>query len=302
MTLLQLQVFLAVVDLKSFTKAAEHLNLTQSSVSQTIAGLESELGVQLLNRSRSGATLTETGERILVHVREIFSRLSSIKNEVASSIGLEIGTIRIGSIPSVSAKLLPGIIGSFKARYPGIELILFEGSYDEVKEWIISGVIDIGFISLPQDGIETIPLVQDKMVLFMPANHSLNKETHLSLSQVANEHFIMPKADCEDFIREIFNKQGLSPNVKFEVRDTATILAMVQEGVGITMLPEMAIPTSMPKVSSSYLRPLAVRNVGLGMRVMHKASPSSKAFIREAQEFVKDLSLKLYNSYQSELK
>ncbi len=301
MTLLQFQVFLAVVETKSFTKAGEYVGLTQSGVSQTMAGLESELGITLLNRSRNGVTLTETGERILIHIREIMNRTSLIKHEVAAMIGIEVGTLRIGSIPSVSAKLLPGIIGSFKNRYPGIELVLFEGSYEEVNKWITSSVIDIGMVTLPSEGYESIPLLQDKMIVFLPANHPLKNETSLQLYQISSDPFIMPKADCEIFIKDIFRSNGIVPNIHFEVRDTATILAMVQEGVGVTILPEMAIPTSLPKVSASYLLPQAYRNVGLGMRSLKSVSPAATAFINESQQFVKDLSFKLFNSYQSYL-
>lgn len=302
MTLLQLQVLLAVVEQRTFTKAAEVLHLTQSSVSQTIASLESELGVTLLNRSRNGITLTETGERIVTHVREIFYRTSLIQQEAASSLGLKVGTIRIGSIPSVSAMLLPGIIGTFKTKYPGIELVMFEGSYDEVKEWILSSVIDIGLITITEDELFPIPLVQDKMVIFIPANHPLSSESQLDLKQIEHEPFIMPKADCEDFIKHIFRKHNMNPNIQFEVRDTATILAMVQEGVGVTMLPEMAIPTSLPKVSSSYLKPLAYRNVGFGLKNKTTITPATDAFIDHAQEYVKELSFKLFNRYQSDLR
>ncbi len=161
--------------------------------------------------------------------------------------GLEAGTLRIGSIPSVSAKLLPRIIGSFRNRYPGIELILFEGNYEEVNQWIESSVVDLGFVTLPAEGIDTIPLMQDKLVVFLPADHPLKDQASIRLKQIAADPFIMPNGDSDEFIRSLFRYSGITPNIQFEVRDTATILAMVQEGLGVTVLPEMAIPMSSPR-------------------------------------------------------
>lgn len=302
MTLLQFEVFLAVVDAKSFSKAAEKLNMTQSAVSQAVSALENELGATLFNRSRSGITLTEIGGRILIHAREVMRRTAYMKQEVAALIGLEIGTLRIGSIPSVSAKLLPGILASFRTRYPGIELVLFEGSYEEVRHWIESSVVDLGFITLPIDNIDTIPLMQDQMVVFLPANHPLKDSKTLTLGQIAKDPIILPSGDNDPFLRSLFRSYGITPNIQFEVRDTATLLAMVQEGVGITVLPEMAIPMSLPKVSSSYLDTPKLRNIGLGIRDLETASPAAQAFVREAQEMAKELSFKLFNSYHSTYK
>jgi DNA-binding transcriptional LysR family regulator len=286
-TLLQFQVLVAVIESKSFTKAAEMLGMTQSAVSQTISSLESALGVKLLIRSRRGITPTKIGERMLLHVREILRLTTLIKQEASASAGLEIGTLRIGSIPSVAAKWLPGVIGSFKNRFPGIELILFEGSHEEVRDWVVNSVVDLGFFTLPCDGVQEIPLLKDNLKVFLPPNHPLNDQPALSLQQIAGDPFIMPKADCESLIREVFAAERLVPNVQFEVRDTATILAMVQEGIGVTLLPELAIPTSLPNVKTSDLIPFAKRSVGLGVRCLQTVPPAGAEFICHTQEYVK---------------
>ncbi|MGJ7910779.1 LysR family transcriptional regulator [Neobacillus sp. LXY-1] len=298
MTLFQLEVFLKVVEAKSFTKAGEQIGLSQSAVSQAVAALESELNVKLLNRSRSGISLTKVGERISVLVRELMVIQTKIIHEATGMTELETGTIRMASIAGMAAKLLPGMISSFKKRFPGVEVVLYEGNQDEVKNWLTLSVVDVGVVTEEKREFEFIPLLQDKMVVFVSENHPLRHQEAIHVKDIASEPFIMPK-ECNHVIRKIFKEQGISPNVQFEVSDIATIIAMVQEGVGNTILPELAIPSTLSKVTASYLSPQVYQNLGLEVRSTHFMNPALKAFIHEAQEFTKNLSLKLFNSYQS---
>jgi DNA-binding transcriptional LysR family regulator len=298
MTLFQLEVFLKVVETKSFTKAGEEIGLSQSAVSQAVAALESELNIKLLNRNRNGVSLTKIGERITSLIRDLIIIKSKIINEATGITGLETGTIRIGSISGMAAKLLPGMISSFKKRFPGVEVILYEGNYEEIKNWINLSVIDVGVVTEEKHEFEFLPLLQDKMVVFVPENHPLSNQSSIALKEIASEPFIMPK-ECDRVLRAIFKEQGISPNIQFEVSDIATIIAMVQEGVGNTILPELAIPSILPKVIASYLNPQVYQNLGLEVRSADYISPVLTVFIHEAREFTKNLSLKLFNSYHS---
>jgi DNA-binding transcriptional LysR family regulator len=298
MTLFQLEVFLKVIEAGSFTKAGEEIGLSQSAVSQAVAALESELNIKLVNRHKRGVSLTKVGERIILLVRDLIVIKTKIINEAAGISGMETGTIKIGSISSMSAKLLPGMISSFKKRFPGIEVILYEGSYEEVKNWIKRSIVDVGLVMEEKHEFDYIPLLQDKMVVFVPENHSLNNQSFIHLDEIAKEAFIMPK-ECKHPLQAIFREQAITPNIQFEVSDIATIIAMVQEGVGNTILPEMAIPATMTKVNASYLNPQVYQNVGLEVRTTEYMSPELTAFIHVAQDFTKNLSLELFNSYQS---
>jgi DNA-binding transcriptional LysR family regulator len=180
MTLFQLEVFLKVVETKSFTKAGEQIGLSQSAVSQAVAALESELNVKLLNRSRNGITLTKIGERITSLIRELISIKTKIINEATGITELETGTIRIGSISGMSAKLLPGMISSFKKRFPGVEVVLYEGNAEEVKSWLKRSVVDVVVVTEEKREFEFIPLLQDKMVVFVPENHPMSNQSSIS--------------------------------------------------------------------------------------------------------------------------
>jgi len=298
MTLFQLEVFLKVVETKSFTKAGEQIGLSQSAVSQAVAALESALNIKLLNRHRTGVSLTKVGERIASLVRDLIMIKTKIINEASGITGLETGTVRIGSISGMSAKLLPGMISSFKKRFPGVEVVLYEGNYEEVRNWLKLSVVDIAVVTEEKHEFEFFPLLQDKMVVFVPETHPLSHQSSIGVKDIANEPFIMPK-ECGHVIRAIFKEQGFSPNIQFEVSDIATIIAMVQEGVGNTILPELAIPSTLSKITASYLSPQVYHNLGLEVRSTEYTSPAITAFIHEAQEFTKNLSLKLFNSYHS---
>jgi len=286
MTLTQLHVFATVAEEKNFTRAAEVLGFTQSAVSQMIKSLESELGISLFYRSRSGITLTGIGERMLQHAREVLSITACMKQEADASLGRETGTLRIGSIHSVSNKILPGLIGSFRKRFPQVQIVLFEGEYAEVNQWLAQSVVDLGFTTSPDRPLHTFPLIRDQMMVFVPEDHTLKDEPSLSFEQIKDRCFIMPKDGC---VKSLLHKNNIVPNVTFEVRDVSTILSMVQEWVGVTILPELYIPDVLPKVKSIPLRPTISRELVLAVRDSQSFSPLIAELILHAQHVVKEM-------------
>lgn len=133
MTLVQLQVLIAIADSGGFTAAAAQLGMSQSAVSHALGALEQELGVTLVERGRPGVRLSEAGKRIVAHARAMSSLEEHIRQEAASR-GVAAGKLRIESFPSVSARLLPGILRRYTSRYLGVEVVLFEGTDDEVRD------------------------------------------------------------------------------------------------------------------------------------------------------------------------
>ncbi|HLR67080.1 LysR family transcriptional regulator [Virgibacillus alimentarius] len=288
MTITQFEIFVQVVESESFTKAAHYLNMTQSAVSHAIAGLEKELGCQLFIRNRrKGLYLTAIGERILIHAREILRRVSSISEEVDAITGIESGTIRLGSFPSASAHLLPKMLAFYQSHYPKVKLSLFEGTYHEVNEWLLSGIIDVGFSSLPHENLELTPLVEDKMVVVLPVGHPLEIKDVVSLEEATGESLILTKAGSEEIVKRMFDKEELKPNIAFEVQGASTILNMVKEGLGITIGPELALPMNEPGITIRDIQPMSWRTLGLSCPSVEEASPAVRAFIELAQKLFK---------------
>ncbi|TYR79467.1 LysR family transcriptional regulator [Priestia megaterium] len=286
MTIARFEVFSKVVELGSFTKAAEDLHMTQSAVSHAIASLESEWGVNLLIRAKGkDLALTEVGTKILIQVREILNRMEHINQEIALQANLEIGTIRIGSFTSASACLLPKIISKFHRKYPKIELKLFEGSYEEIIEWLKMGVIDIGFIIEHNLDCEfdTVPLIEDTIAVAFPENRKFLGKDFIQIEDLKNEPLIMPKGMYQLYIEEIFQKAKVQPNVRFEVQDCNTIANMVNEGLGVTVGSELFLKTQ-PNIHTKRLQLASLRKVALACMSKQDTTPAVQSFLKVATE------------------
>lgn len=274
-----------------FTKAATTMRITQPGVSHTIAGLETELGALLVERERGGARPTEVGERVLVHAREILGLVERIGEEASGEKGLKSGRLRVGSFPSSASRILPALMGTFNELYPGVEIALMEGTDQEVLEYIRSRAVDVGFVTLPAGGLETIPVTEDELLAVLPRWHSLGDSATVSIERLAEEPFVMSKGGCEPLISSAFRSAGCQPNIRFEVRDMGTILAMVGEGLGITVVPELALPLhpeSLTELRTVSLEPPVRRHLALAVRSLEIASPAATAFVRLAEELSRD--------------
>ena len=145
MSIQKYQVFLHVTEAGSVSRAAEDMGLTQSAVSHALSSLESEFGLRLLTRSRSGVRLSPEGKRILPAVRDILSAEERLRETVSSLHGLSTGTIRVASFTSVAVHWLPSMLKAFQAQYPQIRFKLLNGDYHDVEQWLEEGAVDLGF-------------------------------------------------------------------------------------------------------------------------------------------------------------
>jgi DNA-binding transcriptional LysR family regulator len=283
MTLTQLQVFIMLVETGNFTRAAERLYMTQSAVSHALANLERELGVVLLERQRTGVTVTWVGEQVLRHARSIIGAVECIRQETAAAKGVETGKLRVGSFPSVSKEVLPPILGSFRRSYPGIEVTLLEGTDQEVYDWLVSCAVDMSVVTLPTANVTTIPLASDEMVAVLPADHVLAKTETIQVEHMVSDPFIMSKGGCEPLIRTIFERVGITPHVAFEASDTGAVLAMVEEGLGVTIVPRFALSAAFLHARILSLDPPIHRQLGLAVRPHASLSPAIKAFLHHVE-------------------
>lgn len=285
MTITQLQVFVKTVEMGSFTKAAQSLNMTQPAVSHAISSIESELGITLIIRDkRKGLILTDVGKRILIHIREILKGIEKVEQEVASEKGHEVGTIRIGSFPSASAYFLPKIINIFRQKYPNLELILYEGTLKEVEDWLLSRVIDIGIVILPNEEMEIIPLTRGKMVVVLRDDHTLYKKSAITIQDLNNEPIIIFKGGYEPPIIDMFKQAGVPLRIEYAVSTVTTSLNMIQEGLGLAILAELSLYNLPPNVRTRELEPQVWREIGLAVPSLKESSLAVQLFIEEVQE------------------
>jgi DNA-binding transcriptional LysR family regulator len=286
-SLTQLQIFIKVSETGSFTKAADELNFTQSGISHTIAGLEKDLGLLLFNRSKNGVELTQAGNEIIVYARETLNQIEKIQQTSTAFLGVETGTIKIGGFPSIMAKFLPKLMLEFQKKYPKIKFSLFEGTYEEVNEMINKGVIDLGFTVEQSKGLEFEPLIEDYMVVVFSEDHCFAGKTMIEVQEMAEETFIKD-IGCERYLKDIFQYE--STNMEFEIRDLNIILSMIQEGLGITILPQMSIPNQLYKIQTAILNPLVNRKIGISYRAKNRMAPASTVFLNFINDWFKHYS------------
>ncbi|MCM3739974.1 LysR family transcriptional regulator [Oceanobacillus luteolus] len=280
-TITQLEIFVKVVEERSFTKAAQALHMSQPAVSHAISMLEEEYGVSLLVRERGRELfITDIGKRLLYHVRIILNSLEKMEQEVSLEKGLITGTIRIATFPNVTAHFLPKIIRTFQQKKPNVSLTFKEGSQEEIIEWLTSREIDIGFVELPCTDLDTIPLVKDRYVVMLPNGHPLMAKEHVHLTDLENESLIVSNAGYEATITNQLKKQKIPITEKYKTVNLNTSLGMIKEGLGVLILPELSLENL--SFSKENVRPLETnhyRHIGLGLPSIKAASPAVQLFI-----------------------
>jgi DNA-binding transcriptional LysR family regulator len=286
MTLAQLQAFVVVIERGSFTAASEVLGITQSAVSHALASLETELGVTLVQRNRAGLSLTDVGQRVILQAREMLARAETIRQEAAAARGLETGKLRLGSLPSISARFLPGALRQFRQRYPKVEIVLLEGTDQEVRAWIDARVVDLGVVTLPTEGVDVAPIAHDEFLVIVPEAHALAKHSCIPIESLAHQPFLLCTGGCGPLIQALFEKAKMRFQVQLEVREIAAVLAMVQEGMGITIIPEMALPSQLPMgIKALHLQPAAWRHLALAIPSRETISPATNMFLQQVQQW-----------------
>ena len=276
--------FVKTVEYGSFTKAAEILNYTQSGISRMIADLEKEWGVTLLERSKNGVKPTSDGVKLLPYAQNLCTDFDKLKMQVDELNGLQSGLIRIGTFSSVATHWLPNIIKEFQKDYPNIDYELLLGDYTEIEEWIHTGRVDCGFLRLPtQPEFETIFLEEDKLMAIIPENHPLKDCNKFPITALCNEPFMLLEKGAKAEISEIFERNNLTPNVKFTTWDDYAVMSMVESGLGIAILPELILKRVPYRIIAKELDVPAYRNIGLALRDKKTASLAVKRFIEYLQ-------------------
>lgn len=278
MTIARYEIFQKVVEVGNFTRAAEQLNMTQSAVSHAIASLEKEFGYPLLHRNKQAEiSKTEFADRILPHIQQILNSEATIKQELSIQNNQLEGTLKIGAFTSAAAQILPTMLANLKKSYSGVKVILFEGTYGEIMEWIHNGTVDIGFIvdSDAKNRLKSIPVKKDELVLGLPKNHLLSTQKVIDIKKIAGMDFIMPKGPYQTLVLENLSAHAVRPNIILEVLHCETIVNMVSQGIGITMGPELFF-RSHKNIEIKKVKQKKYRHISLAFK---EKTPTINAFL-----------------------
>src|SRR5277367_2391396 len=260
----RLRIFVEVASAGSFSAAADSLSYTQSAVSQQIAALEAETGVTLLERLPRGVRLTPAGQVLLEYADGIIARLHAAEAEMAAIAGLRGGQLRMASFPTAGATLMPLAIAIFRGQHPEVAISLAEGEPEEIGPRLSAGEFDLALLfefdgtseSLGPD-ITRQPLLEDPMFLALPADHALAERRTLRLENLRAEAWIQTSAasSCAKHVVRSCHAAGFEPLVSFESDDYQTVQGLVAAGVGVALIPKLALAGAREDIAIRALSP-----------------------------------------------
>lgn len=272
--------FVKTVELGSFSKAAEALDYSQSGISRMIADLEKEWNIILLERDRNGVRLTSDGMRLLPYARNLCEEYFRLQEQVDELKGIQSGLIRIGTFSSVATHWLPKIIKRFQMDYPNIEYEMLLGDYTEIETWIAEGRVDCGFLRLPtRPEFDVIELERDELMAVIPENHSFAGAETFPVQAFADEPFMLLEKGGKAEIAEVFAKHKIKPDVRFTTWDDYAVMSMVEQGLGISILPRLILRRIPYHIVAKPFDYPAYRTIGLAMKNRKTASAAVKRFI-----------------------
>ena len=284
----RLRVLTEVARRGSFSSAADALSYTQSAVSQQVATLEAETGMTLLERQARGVRLTAAGQALVEHAEGILARLEAAEEELSAIAGLRAGKLRMASFPTAGATLMPLAIATFRSSYPDIELTLAEGEPEEIAPRLRAGEFDLALLfefEEPEEGLEgvtRVELLKDPMYLALPREHSLAGKEGLRLEDLHGEAWVQTSREspCARHVVRSCHAAGFEPNVAFESDDYQTVQGLVAAGVGVALIPDLALSVVREDIAIRSLSPSPpVRQVIAAAPADARLSPATPAML-----------------------
>ncbi|WP_328330259.1 MULTISPECIES: LysR family transcriptional regulator [unclassified Streptomyces] len=255
-----LRVLRAVAATGSFSAAARELGCTQPAVSQQMKALETSSGTTLLIRTGREMRLTQAGEALVRHAGGILAGLTAAEEEVAAIAGLRAGRVRLVSFPSGSSTLVPTALAALRAAHPGTRVSLVEGEPPRSVEMVRDGDCDValafryGPATDEWDDLVVRPLLTDRMVGLVPDGHRLADADAISVGDLAEESWIAGCPRCRRQLVEVCESAGFTPRIDFATDDYPAVIGLVGAGLGVAVLPELAIES---------VRPMGARTVSV---------------------------------------
>jgi DNA-binding transcriptional LysR family regulator len=287
----------AVVETGTFSAAAEQLGYTQSAVSQQVATLERIVGTPLFERPGGPrpVRLTAAGEVLLTHARAVLARVNSAATDLRALASGEQGELRVGTLPSVGTKILPRLLGTFRAEWPGIQIGLRESrDSGELIHAVETGDIDVTFIDIGpyQTGpLEVRPLLDDPMMFLAPAAAPEAEQRAVSIADIAHLPMIGTRnPGCRQIIDDAFRQAPVSPTYVFRSDDNPTIQGLIGSGLAYAVLPLLTVDEDDPHVAVIPIRPAPTpRRLGIAWHPERRPPLALSPFVEVTTEICRDL-------------
>jgi len=288
MNLMHWRMVVAVADTGNITRAAQRVGMTQSGASQALALIEETLGVQLFSRENRQTLPTAIGVPVIEQARTMLGALETIRSTVDAAKGVQRGTIRLASFPLVLATFLPPLLRQFNRLYPGIQVVALEVSDDEVETLLGAGLVDVGVVLNPAPERGAGRLGRDAWVAVLPGGHPLARrsmEEGITLAELAEQPFVLATGGCSTNARSLASDAGLPlQDVRVEVREWSSAFTLVRENIGVTLVPEMTLPSQLQGLRIVPLKPRIDREFALVIAANTTPSAAVQALLNMLAE------------------
>lgn len=282
----QLEYLVAVADNLHFHRAAEACNVSQPALSAQIQQLEAGLGAELVERSQRRVLLTPIGRDVVARARGILADMDALRDSVLEQVPPLTGALRLGVIPTIGPYILPTLLPQVRSEFPKVELYLREDKTADLVRQLRAGQIDLALLALPiaGDDLQSMPLFDDPFVLAMPANDSLAKRERITETDLADRQvLLLDDGHClRDQALQVCAVSGSSKVTDFSATSLNTLVQMVANGLGLTLMPSLALEVELRADSGLAFRrfesPPPSRQIGLLWRRSSRRKTDFQAF------------------------
>ncbi|HBD20646.1 MAG TPA: DNA-binding transcriptional regulator OxyR [Arenimonas sp.] len=293
MNLRDLRYLVALADLRHFGRAAEACHVSQPTLSTQIRKLEEELGVSLVERAPRHVMLTPAGQDIALRARRVLAEVEQMRETARRTADPEAGSVRLGLFPTLGPYLLPHVVPRIRRRFPRLELLLVEEKTETILHMLRDGKLDAAVLALPlhEDWADSEFLFEEPFLLAVPEGHPLSGTRNLTLADLGDQHLLLlEEGHClRDQALEVCGLAGAGEKEGFRATSLETLRQMVAAGVGVTLLPVLAVKPPVPP--SANLRLLPFRNPPPSRRLalVWRKSSAMAAFLHDLAAELRDL-------------
>lgn len=291
MTLTDCQLLSIVAQLGTFAAAAERLHITPSAVSHAVSGVEAECGFPLFTRAKSGVRLTANAEKLMPAIQQMLASSESLDQSIAQINGMHKGALRLGVFNSACVTWLPKIVPGFRAEFPGIDVQIYQGSYDDIIGWLKTGAVELGFLSNSSaHELDFEPLYDDRLICIAPPDYKPKRPGVVRAEELRSQPFVSQQSDVDADIQSYFKKNDLHVSSQCYIVDDQSMIAMVACGQGLALMPELMFKEGAASAGCQVLQlePAAKRSIGLACLSRTALSPAARAFVNHARKFARE--------------
>ena len=234
----------------------------------------------LLERSKSGVCLTSAGEQVLPFLRKVLNDHQELAGQIDRMNGIETGIVRIGTFASVGINWLPNIFAALQKDYPSIEYEMLLGDYEEVEHWIDEGRVDCGFLRLPTlQKFDTLLLKRDEYKAVLPMGHPLAEKETVAVEDLNGLPFLLLEHGGKTEVSDLLEHAHVRPDIRFTTCEDFAIMAMVEKGMGVSILPDLILQRIPYQIEIRPLRQPYYRPIRLAMKHRNHLTPAVQKFI-----------------------